>query len=306
MGNFSDWAHPGSKGMGSGFACHASALEKWRGCHYFLTFMADPFDYRTMLEPPERPFDKEFMATLAKGLRVLELFGRERPSMTLSQAADLTQESRATARRILHTLRTLGYVEQKGRDFFLTPRVLDLGFGWIASQTWIDRAQPVMRALTERFSESCYAAILEGDEVVFVAHAASQRVMQNAIGVGARLTAFHTAVGRVMLGAIEEKQLMAMLRTAKLAPLTPLSITDRQALFDRIRDDAAQGFSIVDEEYEKGLRSLAVPVVARSGRTFAALTITTPSTRMTRTEMRERFLGALKEAAEEVGSAVVT
>ncbi len=258
-----------------------------------------------MPEPIEKPFDKEFMATLAKGLRVLELFGRERPSMTLSQAADLTQESRATARRILHTLRTLGYVEQKGRDFFLTPRVLDLGFGWIASQTWIDRAQPVMRALTERFSESCYAAILEGDEVVFVAHAASQRVMQNAIGVGARLTAFHTAIGRVMLGAIDEKQLMTMLRMAKLAPLTPLSITDRQALFDRIRDDAAQGFSIVDEEYEKGLRSLAVPVIARSGRTFAALTITTPSTRMTRTEMRERFLSALKEAAEEVGRGVV-
>lgn len=257
------------------------------------------------MKTPEPEHDKEFMTTLAKGLRVLELFGRERPAMTLSQAASLSGTSRATARRILRTLAQLGYVEQKGRDFALSPAVLNLGFGWINSQTWIERAQPIMRALSERFGESCYAAILDGAQTVFVAHTASQRVMQNAITVGARLSAYHTAAGRVLLGAQDEKVIWKHLRSAKLEPLTPLSIVDRQALFERIRDDAAQGFSIVDEEYEKGMRAIGVPIADRSAHPFAALTMTTTVTSMTRVEMREKLLPAMKEAAEEIGKSVV-
>ena len=79
------------------------------------------------------------MTTLAKGLAVLRAFGGERPTMTLSEAAGVAELSRATARRILRTLSALGYVVQRGRQFSLTPRVLELGFGYLSAQSWIDR-----------------------------------------------------------------------------------------------------------------------------------------------------------------------
>ena len=113
---------------------------------------------------PSRPHDKEFMATLAKGLALLGCFGRQRPAMTLSEAALAANVSRATARRILRTLAELGYVEQRGRQFSLSPNILQLGFAYLATQSWIERAVPLMKELSERVHESCSAAILQGTE----------------------------------------------------------------------------------------------------------------------------------------------
>ncbi len=111
--------------------------------------------------------DKEFMATLAKGLAVLGTFNKERPTMTLSQAALVAGLSRATARRILRTLTELGYVEQSGRQFALSSGILKLGFAYLATQNWIEQATPLMRQLSEQFHESCSAAILQGTEIVY-------------------------------------------------------------------------------------------------------------------------------------------
>lgn len=245
------------------------------------------------------------MTTLAKGLRVLELFGRERPAMTLSQAAELADMPRATARRILRTLTILGYVQQNGRAFSLSPAILNLGFGWLSGQSWIEHAQAPMRALSEQFGESCSLAILEDVETVYVARVQARRVMQNAIGIGSRLPAFHSSMGRVLLGYLDTDELWQRLRSAKLVPPTALAMADRQALFDRIRDDHAQGYSIVDEEYEKGLRAIAVPVPSRSGAPVAALNLSTHVSRFTRVELRERFLPALLEAAKNIGNMIV-
>src|SRR5262245_6322347 len=122
-----------------------------------------------------RPHDKEYMATLAKGLAVLGCFGRQRPAMTLSEAALAANVSRATARRILRTLAELGYVEQRGRHFSLSPNILQLGFAYLATQNWIERAVPLMKELSERVGESCSAAILQGTEVVYVASVPTRR-----------------------------------------------------------------------------------------------------------------------------------
>ena len=111
------------------------------------------------------PGDKEFMTTLAKGLAVLGAFGRQRPTMTLAEAAQVADLSRATARRVLRTLTQLGYVEQEGRTFSLSPQILDLGFAYLSTKSWIERALPLMRELSERFGESCSAAILQGNDI---------------------------------------------------------------------------------------------------------------------------------------------
>ena len=248
--------------------------------------------------------DKEFMATLAKGLAVLGAFGRQRPSMTLSEAAEVADLSRAAARRVLRTLSMLGYVEQQGRHFSLSPRILEFGFAYLSTQSWIDRALPLMRELSERLGESCSAAILQGRDIVYVGRVPARRIMSAALSVGSRLPALHTALGRVLFGYLDEAEIWRRLKAQRIEAYTPQSITDLQALFDRIRADREQRFSIVDEELERGLRSIAVPIKDRLGQAIAGLNVSTHSTRTTRNEMRERFLPALKAIAAQLSQSV--
>jgi len=248
--------------------------------------------------------DKEFMLTLAKGLAVLNAFGRVRPVMTLSQAAQTVDLSRATARRVLHTLVKLGYVEQNDRQFALSPRIMQLVFAYVSSQNWIDRVVPLMKTLSDRFHESCSAAILEGTEIIYVARIPARRIMSTVLSVGSRLPAFHSSMGRIQLGFLDEAEIWRRLKSVRIEPLTPATITDLQALYERIRDDRRQGFSIVDEELERGLRSIAVPIVDRDGQCIGALNLSTHSTRTTRSELRETFLPELKQAAAQVSALV--
>jgi IclR family pca regulon transcriptional regulator len=240
------------------------------------------------------PADREFMSTLAKGLKVLASFGEHRPTLTLSEAAALVGLSRAAARRVLRTLTSLGYVVQHGRKFALAPRVLELGFGFLSTQSWIDLVEPHMKALSESIDESCSAAILQGTEIVYVARMpAPYRLLSTTLAVGTRLPAFHTSLGRVQLGFLDEADLWNRLRSIRLTPYTPSTIVHPAALVERIQSDHEQGFSIVDEELERALRSIAVPIVTRSDRNVGAINVSTNAARMTRNELRERVLPQL-------------
>jgi len=250
--------------------------------------------------------DREFMSTLAKGLKVLASFGEARPTLTLSEAAALVGLSRAAARRVLRTLTALGYVVQHGRHFELAPRVLELGFGFLATQSWIDLVEPHMKALSQTVDESCSAAILQGNEVVYVARMpAPYRLLSTVIAVGTRLPAFHTSLGRIQLGFLDDEELWNRLRAIRLAPYTPSTIVNPGALIDRIKDDHAQGFSIVDEELERALRSIAVAIVTRSGRCVGALNVSSNAARMTRIELRERVLPQLVAIRDRIAPLLV-
>jgi IclR family pca regulon transcriptional regulator len=221
--------------------------------------------------------------------------------MTLSEAAAATQLSRATARRVLRTLAALGYVVQHERRFFPAPRILELGFGFLSTQSWIDRAEPLMKELSSTVKEACSAAVLQDTEIVYVARVpASHRIMSTAIAIGSRLPAFHTALGRIQLGYLPEDEIWRRLHSIRVEAFTPSTITDLGALVERIKDDRAQGFAIVDEELERGLRSIAVPIVSRSGRCIAAINLSAHSQRTTRNEMREHFLPKLRAIADQV------
>ncbi len=253
-----------------------------------------------MSKDPAPPPDKEFMATLAKGLAVIRAFGVERPRLTLSQAAAIVGLSRATARRILRTLGELGYVEQDGRDFSLTPRVMELGFSYLSAQSWIDRLAPQLRTLSEDIAETCSAAVLHEQDIVYVARVQTPRILTSAIAVGARFPAWHTAMGRMLLGTLSEDERWRRLRAARFAPFTPATITDLGALFERVREDRERGFSIVDEELERGLRSISVLLTTRRDRPLGAIDVSVHSNRTTRIEMRDRFLPRLQEIAREI------
>lgn len=244
------------------------------------------------------------MTTLAKGLAVLGSFDAQRRSMTLSEAAQAVDLSRAAARRVLRTLTELGYVQQDGRHFVLAPRILDLGFAYLSAQTWIDRARPLLEELSERLHESSSASILQGTEVVYVARVPARRIMSAALSVGSRLPAFHTSMGRILLGYLDEAEIWRRLKSVRVEVYTPSTITDLQALYERVRDDREQGFAIVDEELERGLRSIAVAVTNRAGEALGAINLSTHTSRTTRNEMRTRFLPQLRAAAAAISRSV--
>jgi IclR family pca regulon transcriptional regulator len=245
--------------------------------------------------------DKEFMTTLAKGLAVLGSFGEQRPAMTLSQAAAAADLTRATARRVLLTLAELGYVSRRGRNFSLAPRILELGFAYLSTQSWIDRAEPLMKELSHTLQESCSAAILQGSEIVYVARMpAPHRIMSTTIAVGTRLPAFHTSLGRIQLGYLPEIDLVRRIAEHPLTAFTPRTVVEPAALLARIKADRAQGYSIVDEELERGLRALAVPIVTRSGENVGAINLSAHASRATRNDLREKFLPSLNAVAQEI------
>lgn len=242
------------------------------------------------------------MTTLAKGLTVMRAFSGERPAMTLSETAAVAGLTRATARRILRTLSALGYMAQEGRQFSLTPQVLEIGFGYLSAQSWVERALPLMKELSAGVQESCSAAILQGTDIVYVARVPTSRIMSVAVSVGSRLPAFHTSLGRAQLGFVEDGELWRRILALRFEPYTTQTITEPQALFERVRGDREQGFSIVDEELERGLRSIAVPVVDRRGVAVAGLNLSTNSTRITRNHMRDHFLPRLRDVSEQISS----
>ena len=165
-------------------------------------------------------------------------------------------------------------------------------------------ARPLMKEMSERFHESCSAAILQGTDAIYVARVPAGRIMSVAISIGSRLPAFHTSIGRAQLGFLDDDEIWRRLRSLRIESYTPSTITDVQALFERVCADRDQGFSIVDEELERGLRSIAVPVVDRAGQAVGALNLSTHSTRTTRNEMRERFLPVLRATADQISASI--
>jgi IclR family transcriptional regulator, pca regulon regulatory protein len=244
--------------------------------------------------------ERDFVHSLERGLAVLQVFSPEHPSVTLSQAATLTGLTRATARRILLTLEQLGYVRAEGRHFVPTPRVLGIGYAYLSSMDQWQAAHPYMVELAELTQESCSAATLDGTEVVYVARVPSTRVMSVNLNVGARVPAYATSMGRVLLGGLHPAMLDQYFAGVRLLPLTPHTVTDEARLRERIAEAREQGWSLVDEELEDGLRSIAAPIYDRYGRLDAALTICGHAGRVTSAQLRDEFLPHLLIAAKQI------
>ena len=241
--------------------------------------------------------DPDVIDSVEKAFRLLQAFSAEHPALTVTEAAELTGLSRATARRILLTCERLGFAEIDDRRFRLTPRVLRLGYGYLSSLPIWDRAQSHLRALADEVRESCSAATLDGEEIVYVARVPANRSMSITLSVGSRLPAYPTSMGRVLLAALPEDELRRYLETVELRRLTPHTITGARALADELARTRDRGFAMVDGEREEGVRSAAAPVHDRTGRVVAAINVSANAGRVSVDELRERCVPRLVETA---------
>ena len=247
--------------------------------------------------------DPDFMTSLARGLAVLRAVSQKRPQQSISQLSLRTSIPRAAVRRCLHTLVQLGYVghDVERRTFTLRPRVLSLGHAYLSSIPMVALAQPVLDALSDKLHESASMAVLESDEIVYVARSkTTRRLMSVDLSVGSHLPAYCTSLGRVLLAGLSPEELKLYLARVRPVGYTPRTVTAKdklRALIDEVRSD---GFSIVDEELEIGLRSIAVPILGARGEVIAAINASTQASRLALAEFHLSFLPALRKAATEL------
>jgi IclR family pca regulon transcriptional regulator len=242
----------------------------------------------------------EFLEALARGLRVIEAFGRDRRWLTLSDVARLVDLPRASVRRTLSTLVKLGYAETHDRLFRLTPRILTLAGAYLSSNAISDIVQPALEALSDEVNEACSAAVLDGDEVTMIAHASPNRMLPVSAQIGLRLPALSSSLGRVLLAAMDEQQLDHFLGRVVPRKLTPATVVDETELRRAIVKARTDGFSLVDQEAEAGFRSISVPLKRRDGRIIAALNIGVHSERGPLNTMVNLFLPKLQALAADL------
>jgi IclR family pca regulon transcriptional regulator len=240
--------------------------------------------------------DGAFVQSLERGLLVVRALSVPEPQ-GLSDVARSTGLSRAAARRFLLTLERLGYVRQAGGRFALTPRVLELGYAYLSSLTLPELAQPHLERLAGEVQESSSVSILDGDDIVYVARVPARRIMSVSISVGTRFPAYATSMGRVLLAGLPDDELSVRLARAELAGFTPRTITSPARLREEIARVRRQGYALVDEELELGLRSLAAPIRGRGGEVAAAVNLSAHAPRTSVADMKRHMLAPLRETA---------
>ena len=241
--------------------------------------------------------DGPFVQSLERGLAVLRAFSSDAASLTLSDVARRAGITRATSRRLLHTFEALGYMRSDGRHFELTPKVLDLGYAYLSSLQLPDIAQPFIEQLSERVQESVSVAVLDGHEIVYVARVATKHIMSISLGLGSRLPAASTSMGRVLLADLSRAEVDARLEGVVIERHTERTIVDRDALQRELEEVRRRGYALVDQELEEALRSVAVPLRARNGRVVAALNVGTHTGRVGVRDLRTRILPELQTTA---------
>jgi IclR family transcriptional regulator, pca regulon regulatory protein len=251
-------------------------------------------------EPATERADRDFILGLQKGLAVIECFDDEHERLTSADVAIKTGLSRAAARRCLLTLHKLGYAHYDGKLFTLAPRILRLGYAYLLSASLPQLFQPFLEHLSDQVHESCSAAILEGDEIVYLARAATKRIMSAGLCIGTRLPSYCTSMGRVLLAALDPQDAGCRLARMERRRLTPMTRTKPEDIVGILNEVRREGYCVVDQELEVGLISLSVPVFNASGETIAAVNIASSSARITADQMVERFLPPLLDIQKDL------
>ena len=247
--------------------------------------------------------DPDFVTALARGLSVLLSLSDKRRRMSIAQVSHLTGIPRAAARRSLHTLAKLGFVAvDEHRRFFLRPRVLSFSHAYLSSSPVAVLAQPILDRLGEALHESSSLAMLDGDEIVYLARSTTSRIMSPSLNVGRRLPAYCTSIGLVLLAHLPPEEFEVYLgrtRLQRYTEHTPATAEQVRALVHGVHE---KGYAYANQLMEPRICTMAVPVRDAGGHYVAGINVLVQGRLMTDAEMAERFLRPLQRAALELGA----
>ncbi|MBN8867787.1 MAG: helix-turn-helix domain-containing protein [Solirubrobacterales bacterium] len=251
-------------------------------------------------EPVER--SKDFVKSLERGLAVIRALGSSSDPMTLSEVAARAGIPRAAARRFLITLSELAYVESDGRLFRLTPRVMELGYGYLSGLSLPDLALPHVERLVNDTKQPSEGAILDADEIVYIFRVPGPYIMSSNVNVGARMPAHATALGKMLLAGLEEDDLSQYLAETEFDAFTERTVTDPKRLREDIDQVREQGYALVDQELEPGLCAIAVPIRTRSDDEPVAINVSSSIVHHSPESMVEVILPALQLTADQISA----
>ena len=244
----------------------------------------------------------DFVEALARGLDVIKAFRFGRPTMTLSEVAAESGLARPTARRFLITLQHLGYVRADAGGFALTPRVLELGTSYVESLALWDVARPHMEALVAKTDESTSIAQLDGSDIVYVARVAVPKIVTLSVTIGTRFPALQTSLGKVLLAAVTDDEVDAILTEPSRSGIRPVRNPSRTEWRATLREVRARGWALSDEELAPGIRSVAAPLRDGAGKVVAALNVNAHAGETSLTKLTGEHLPALLAAAADVSA----
>jgi len=246
-----------------------------------------------------------FVQVLEKGIEVLRSFTAQRRTMTLGEIAEATGLGKSSVQRIVHTLEAMGYVVKhpKTRRFHLTPKVMDIGYNYLAADTLVDVANPFLAELSNSTGETVNMMEPSDFDMVYVARFASHRYIPMHMPIGCRIPMFCTASGRAYLAALPEPERNAMLEAMPLRAYTANTVTDRGALKDLMKQAHAAGYALNAEELYLGDMGIAAPVIGSQGRPIASVNVITPPSRWTMEAVREQLAFKIMECARSISNA---
>lgn len=253
-----------------------------------------------MIADQAKSESKDFINSIARCFSVIRCFGRNREAMTLSEVAEITGLTRATARRILLTLESLEYVAQDRRRFRLTGKVLDLGYAFLSSNRLLETAQAHLQTAGQRSGESAAMSVLSGTEIIVNARVPNARLVSSAISIGTRLPAYATAPGRVLLAQLEEDKIDSVLEESDLQLFTPHTVTQTNALKQILKHVHSEGHCFVKDELEIDLSAVAVPIYDRAHNVLAAISFDGPTTRLNAQGQQNKYLAILLETSRNI------
>lgn len=243
--------------------------------------------------------DPDFITAFARGLVIFQVLSTSKRPQTISDISKITGFPRATVRRGLYTLVTLGYIAQEDRYYSLTSKILTLSHSFISSQSLPNAAQPILEDITKQIDEASSMAVLAQNNIVYIARSSenTQRIMSNTLAIGSQLPAYCTSMGRILLASSSREKQVEILEQLKPKIYTPNTIYEKKALLEELQKVKIQGYSIIDQELEIGLRSIAVPVFDKKGNVIAAINISTHAMRNSVDDMIIKFLPILQSSS---------
>lgn len=248
--------------------------------------------------------DKNYVQSLDRGITVIRSFSAETSRQTLADVSRVTGLTRATARRLLLTLEQLGYVRSDGKHFELTARVLDIGYSFVASLNVNNIAQPFMEQFSETVNESSSISVLDDTDIVYVARVPTKRIMTVSIGLGSRFPAYQTSMGRVLLAELTDDEIADVFERSDRSRATERSVTTATQLIDAVRTAQSQGYALVDQELEIGVRSIAAPLRNAAGSAIASMNVSTSVGRTDLEAIETTFIPLLMTTAATISDAL--
>lgn len=248
----------------------------------------------------KRRGDPDFMLSLARGIEVLLAFSERKSAASMADLSARTQLDRAVVRRCLYTLEQLGMVERLGGKYRLRPQVLKFGHAYFSSEALITRAQPLLDKLGDKVHTNCALALLNDQDVVYLVRSQSRKLLPQSLGMGSRLPAYCTSLGRVLLAHLPDDDLDAYLSSIKLEPYTEFTVTQESSLRAALRHARTAGYAIVDQEMGLGLSGIAIPVQIPGYEYLTALSVTANPKYVHTNEIKERYLHDMLMTAEQL------